>query len=893
MFKQKISKLTALSLLAIIVSENVYAVPVPIDLSTITENTSVTNSDIATSTGDHYISTINGSSHSFTFNNEIGKSITTTGEEGRALQFTDFGNTDLTAAQDLTINNYGLLSATQSTIYVAAPDVTKTSFNFTLSNSDTVISTSTTASADPARIGAVTVYMTDADNNYNSGNFTIDNDTTGIITSAYNDAITLFGGTSSNTAQITNDGTISSTGTTGSAIYYEGLANFTLTNTGSVTSSADSVVIANSTSSTITNESNGTISSSAGKAINAANQLNFTLTNNGTITGLGNAISVVGVADGSATITNSGTISSTNSDAINYTGGDHFTLTIREGSNITGRIYSNAYLSNTLNIEQDVSLDTFQNILSEQLVASNPTFNGNGWKRRIGTSRQIAANYSSNATYADAIEGSGSLVKTGSGRLELTEVNTYSGNTLVQAGELKVNGSIANSDTTASSGATISGTGTIKSLALESGSTLAAGNSVGTLNIINNLTLASGSNTNLEFNESAIDKIIAGGNVSLAGSANFQLAAQDGYFITSQNVIESTSGTVSGKFDNVSVNNNNYVANVTYGSNYAKATVSRKLDNNTLDAPLSSQNAIGRIVSNAVSEKLRNAHASNNKNTAAWISGGNFSVYKSSTQDSSSYSSSGYVTSVGLVSHHEDLQLIGGVFNSKTNINRYIYAGKDNMNSNGFTFGLGKNYKTDFGNIYNIAQIGAGFYNSDTTRSANVNGASQSSKANVKGNFHYLNVGSNYKIPTNLNGELNLFASATLQQTNHGGWTETGLSAGNVSVSKSSANNMNFELGTSYKDLVAKEVELPQGSFYKLEVSGYHSSLYSKKSATVTEGSASYGLTPKYQQGFTLGGGALLSIPVAEFSSITARIDGRKNNSYRETIATLGFHQGF
>ena len=63
----------------------------------------------------------------------------------------------------------------------------------------------------------------------------------------------------------------------------------------------------------------------------------------------------------------------------------------------------------------------------------------------------------------------------------LSGSNSYTGATTVAAGNLTVNGSIANSATTVQSGATLGGSGTVGALEIASGGTLAPGNSPGTL----------------------------------------------------------------------------------------------------------------------------------------------------------------------------------------------------------------------------------------------------------------------------------------------------------------------------------------------------------------------------------------------------------------------------
>ncbi|GAB4363862.1 MAG: hypothetical protein Kow0026_28580 [Oricola sp.] len=89
--------------------------------------------------------------------------------------------------------------------------------------------------------------------------------------------------------------------------------------------------------------------------------------------------------------------------------------------------------------------------------------------------------------------GGVSLVKTGAGTMTLSGANSYTGNTLVQNGELRVTGSIASSAVTVSGGR-LSGTGTVGGTTVGAGGTLAPGaGSAGTLTVAGDLTLAAGS----------------------------------------------------------------------------------------------------------------------------------------------------------------------------------------------------------------------------------------------------------------------------------------------------------------------------------------------------------------------------------------------------------------
>ena len=116
----------------------------------------------------------------------------------------------------------------------------------------------------------------------------------------------------------------------------------------------------------------------------------------------------------------------------------------------------------------------------------------------------------------------GGLNKTGTGTLDLTANNTYSGPTNVNAGTLLVDGnqSAATGAVTVSSGATLGGSGIIGgTVTVNGGGTLAPGNSTGILTT-GSLSLSSNSNFVLELNNTVpgtgYDQVIVNGSVTLS-----------------------------------------------------------------------------------------------------------------------------------------------------------------------------------------------------------------------------------------------------------------------------------------------------------------------------------------------------------------------------------------
>jgi autotransporter-associated beta strand protein len=95
-----------------------------------------------------------------------------------------------------------------------------------------------------------------------------------------------------------------------------------------------------------------------------------------------------------------------------------------------------------------------------------------------GTLTGTAYNLQSGAVSA-VLAGNAALTKTGTGVATLTASNTYTGATAINAGELKVNGSIASSAVTVNSGASLSGSGVVG--AISGAGAINPGNSPGIL----------------------------------------------------------------------------------------------------------------------------------------------------------------------------------------------------------------------------------------------------------------------------------------------------------------------------------------------------------------------------------------------------------------------------
>ncbi len=91
-----------------------------------------------------------------------------------------------------------------------------------------------------------------------------------------------------------------------------------------------------------------------------------------------------------------------------------------------------------------------------------------------------------------AISGAGQLLKQGDGKIELSGINTYSGQTTISGGILALNGTLTNSPVEVGAGGTLKGSGTLGGNLGISG-VLAPGNSPGILTVAGTTTFSAGS----------------------------------------------------------------------------------------------------------------------------------------------------------------------------------------------------------------------------------------------------------------------------------------------------------------------------------------------------------------------------------------------------------------
>lgn len=160
---------------------------------------------------------------------------------------------------------------------------------------------------------------------------------------------------------------------------------------------------------------------------------------------------------------------------------------------------------------------------------------------------------SNKVTVAREISGAGSFTKTGAGTLNLTADNSYTGETIVAAGRLAVNGSIEDSVmTTVLNGGVLGGNGTVGDLVVEAGGKVAPGNSIGHLNVAGDVTFEKGSTYEAEVDGSGnSDMISATGSIFINGGSLYFIAAGSGYNPATDYTILSAGTGITGRFDSV------------------------------------------------------------------------------------------------------------------------------------------------------------------------------------------------------------------------------------------------------------------------------------------------------------------------------------------------------
>jgi outer membrane autotransporter protein len=210
-------------------------------------------------------------------------------------------------------------------------------------------------------------------------------------------------------------------------------------------------------------------------------------------------------------VVNNATLAFDRSDAVTFAGIVTGTGTIVQGG--TG--------STTLTAANTYSGGTF--ISSGTLVGSVTSFGSGAILDNAG----LVINQTSDASFANAINGSGTFTKQGAGILTLTGTSGLSGTTNVAQGELVVTGSLRSSRVALAGGTRLSGTGTVGGIAAAAGSTIApGGNAVGTLSVNGNVSQQANATYAVQVTAGTTlsDRIVASGAATLDTGAILAVA---------------------------------------------------------------------------------------------------------------------------------------------------------------------------------------------------------------------------------------------------------------------------------------------------------------------------------------------------------------------------------
>ncbi|WP_166443092.1 autotransporter outer membrane beta-barrel domain-containing protein [Phragmitibacter flavus] len=194
---------------------------------------------------------------------------------------------------------------------------------------------------------------------------------------------------------------------------------------------------------------------------------------------------------------------------------------------------------------------------------------GGGGIVNLGGNELTVGNLNTSTTFSGVISGTGGLTKVGTGILNLTGVNTYSGDTTIDAGTLLANGVLASANVFVNPAGMLGGAGIIQGNVINAG-IVSPGNSVGTLTIGGNYSQSGTLVIEIEgWNPGQYDVLAVGGSASLGG--NLVLLAGPGLTYTRGDRAEflTAAGGVSGEFDNVQNLNTGTIleAEIMYESN--------------------------------------------------------------------------------------------------------------------------------------------------------------------------------------------------------------------------------------------------------------------------------------------------------------------------------------
>ncbi|WP_164108661.1 MULTISPECIES: MBG domain-containing protein [Sphingobacterium] len=216
-------------------------------------------------------------------------------------------------------------------------------------------------------------------------------------------------------------------------------------------------------------------------------------------------------------------------------------------------IFANTFANQTVNI---LNTAISENLTLDISNASGLVLTGGPITVSSGNILTFSNSAGSAATISSSIYGNGGINKAGAGLITLIGVGSYTGPTQVTAGTLSVRGSSI-SGLSVASGATLAGTGNVKSITLHNGAILspgASGNDIGTLTVNENLQLNAGGTLAIQINGvtagTEYDQIVVNGTVSIQGTLSvthgYMPGQGDNYSIIVNDAADVITGTFTG-----------------------------------------------------------------------------------------------------------------------------------------------------------------------------------------------------------------------------------------------------------------------------------------------------------------------------------------------------------
>ena len=213
----------------------------------------------------------------------------------------------------------------------------------------------------------------------------------------------------------------------------------------------------------------------------------------------------------------------------------------------------------------------------------------------LATARLTVGGDDSDTDYAGVMIGTGGLTKTGAGRMELSGASAYSGDTVVEGGELYVSGSIAGSAVGVGVDATLSGTGAVG--ATNVSGTLLRENDGGTLTIAGDLSIGPGATYEITLEDQASDAaLVAVAGTAMIGGSRLVVSPTGGFTVVGRSYTLLQASSVEGQFVVAESEMPFLESDLSYAAQTVELTITRNAASFSSVADTRNQAAVGDAV---------------------------------------------------------------------------------------------------------------------------------------------------------------------------------------------------------------------------------------------------------------------------------------------------------